>query len=198
VRRYWSSQALDTLRPFLVSLHLAGAALTTPAGPFAHAAAISPAVVAVVDVHATDVALDASHEAGAVTAAAGLAISPDEPIGPRFLGIMDRRFLAFIRQLHDGRHLTDEQAAAAPRLWARVRQLQPHLLPPHTGIAEDGSLLMAWDRGHHHLDLEVLPNGTVEWFYLDRASDRAEGEDVEAGGDLPGDFTARLGDLASA
>lgn len=36
---------------------------------------------------------------------------------------------------------------------------------------------MTWDNGSHHFEVEVLPDGRYDWFYLNRDSGERLGED---------------------
>ncbi|MBA3442037.1 MAG: UPF0175 family protein [Pyrinomonadaceae bacterium] len=103
--------------------------------------------------------------------------------------------------IHDDRvqELTDylarmEQAALihpnrATRAWQAWEELlvaTSHGLPvPDAAPGPDGELLFAWDRGEHHLELEVFPTTPVEFFYLNRVTDAVWGYDHIIGAVLP-------------
>lgn len=58
------------------------------------------------------------------------------------------------------------------RAWLSLRNATSSLLPvPDACPGPDGQLLFTWDRGDHHLELEVFPNGIGEFFYRNRQSD---------------------------
>ncbi len=54
---------------------------------------------------------------------------------------------------------------------------------PSVGIGPDGQVLYCWDKGRHHLELEIFPTpGTpAEFFYMDRAGDEKWVEDYNVG-----------------
>ena len=62
---------------------------------------------------------------------------------------------------------------------------------PNASPTDDGGLLMSWTRGGHHLEIEVMPDATYEWFYRHRAFDIAEGG-VERDTHLCDELIARL------
>lgn len=51
-------------------------------------------------------------------------------------------------------------------------------LPVPTALpSEDGSMHLAWDRDQHHLDVDLFPDGSFEWFYRNRLTDELDGTD---------------------
>ena len=72
-------------------------------------------------------------------------------------------------------------------LWKALdKQVGPTLKPPHAGPLEDDGFAMSWDSGRHHFEIEVAPDGTYGWFYMDRDSDsRYRGEDQPLGSVSP-------------
>lgn len=72
------------------------------------------------------------------------------------------------------------RAAKGLRLWA-----------PEASLTGEG-FLMVWDRGAHHVQVEVYPNGTFDWFYRDRSE-----EGYKFGEGLPlGEFRVSIAPLA--
>ena len=50
------------------------------------------------------------------------------------------------------------------RAWLSLRNATSPLLPvPDACSGPDGQLLFTWDRGEHHLELEVFPNGEGQY-----------------------------------
>ncbi len=37
---------------------------------------------------------------------------------------------------------------------------------PDIALGPDRQLLLCWDKGEHHFEIEVFPGGTIEFFYL--------------------------------
>lgn len=42
---------------------------------------------------------------------------------------------------------------------------------PDAGVCPDGPVLLTWDKGRHHFEIEVPTDGPLEYFYMDRATD---------------------------
>ena len=84
--------------------------------------------------------------------------------------------------------LSTERAEQIRTLWKALdKQVGPTLRPPHAGPLEDDGFAMSWDNGRHHFEIEVTPDGTYGWFYMDRDSDsRHGGEDQPLGSVSPG------------
>lgn len=38
---------------------------------------------------------------------------------------------------------------------------------------------MVWDRGDHHFEIELLPDGIYDWFYMNRSSATRGGEEEQ-------------------
>jgi len=49
--------------------------------------------------------------------------------------------------------------------------------PTQAGPTTDGWMELVWDNGRHHLDIDVRPDGTCEWFYRDRETGDYAGEE---------------------
>lgn len=72
-------------------------------------------------------------------------------------------------------------AARARKLWETLRQrIGPSLPPPYASPLESGSFAMVWDRGDHHFEIELLPDGTYDWFYMDRSCALRGGEEQQS------------------
>jgi hypothetical protein len=84
------------------------------------------------------------------------------------------------------------------RLWAcLLRQMPDRLSFPHATATESGDLVMTWDRGHHHFEIEVLHDGRYDWFYLDRSSGEREGEEDHPLGTCSPEMISRLRQTAA-
>jgi len=57
-------------------------------------------------------------------------------------------------------------------LWVAVAEMANSRVPvPDTAPAGNGGVMLAFDNGKDHLELELLPSGQVEVFFLDRTTD---------------------------
>ena len=64
------------------------------------------------------------------------------------------------------------------KAWSYLRQ---RLWAPEAAPTEEG-FRMVWDRGPHHLQIEVFPGGRFDWFYRDRDTERLQsGENLALG-----------------
>lgn len=79
------------------------------------------------------------------------------------------------------------------------RQGELYLLPIPVGSwREDGHAMLSWDHGIHHFEAELLPEGSVEWFYRNREGSEPSWEtESEFGANLPDGVLARLDRLRS-
>ncbi len=87
--------------------------------------------------------------------------------------------------------LSKRHVAVVRQVWDRLRYLIPELGVPAAGPTPEGSMQLAWDRDRHHFELDMHPDGAIEWFYLDRTTNMTDsGNDATAsapilGTDLP-------------
>jgi hypothetical protein len=88
----------------------------------------------------------------------------------------DAVWLAYLRSLPDKRTVSFVVANNAERIWRYLRPLANNIAIPDAAVTEGGGLFMSWDRGKHHLEIELLPNGRYEWFYRNRSTDAFAGE----------------------
>src|SRR5205085_4721084 len=88
---------------------------------------------------------------------------------------VEERWTRYLRAMPMRRLATAASAAACERLWTRLSEEVERLLPPNASPTDEGGVLMSWTRGAHHVEIEVLPNGTYEWFYRHRPLDIAVG-----------------------
>src|SRR5262245_18097722 len=69
-----------------------------------------------------------------------------------------------------------ERAREVCTLWELLeRRFGLPLRPPTAGAMEDDGFAMSWDSGRHHFEIDVAPDGSFRWFYMDRDSDARSG-----------------------
>lgn len=74
--------------------------------------------------------------------------------------------------------LSLQQVHEIERLWDRLRRQMPDPFDlPCSTATESGKLVMTWDSGPHHFEIEGFPDGRYDWFYLDRNSGERIGEE---------------------
>lgn len=63
---------------------------------------------------------------------------------------------------------------------------------PNVGVGPDGEVMLTWDSPEHHLELEIFPEGTGEFFYLNRKTDEAEEWEYTIGWAIPEEVIEKL------
>lgn len=59
-------------------------------------------------------------------------------------------------------------------VWDKIKGCVPGVVRvPHLDVREEGGVLLSWDQGVHHLDVEVLPDTSLDFFYLNRETNEA-------------------------
>ena len=62
------------------------------------------------------------------------------------------------------------------RAWKALQlliQYKKRIDLPAVGVGESSQILFEWDRGYHHLELEVFITGEAELFYLNRETNKS-------------------------
>ncbi|HEX4965152.1 MAG TPA: hypothetical protein VF173_30365 [Thermoanaerobaculia bacterium] len=72
------------------------------------------------------------------------------------------------------------------------------LKPPAAGALENDRFAMSWDNGRHHFEIEVAPNGTFDWFCMDRDSEARTGEEDQPLGSLSSKMISQLRDALAS
>lgn len=88
----------------------------------------------------------------------------------------DARLTLYARTWEDYLARLDELSPVAPdvrRVWA---SLGDRLWAPEAAPTTEGFRL-AWDRGAHHLQIEIFPGGLFDWFYRNRDEDATQFEE---------------------
>lgn len=100
---------------------------------------------------------------------------------------LSRIWPGYLVSLLTGGPLPRDQAERAIKLWATLRNAAGDLVAPHAAALEDGTFSMAWNKAQDHFEIELKPGGLFDWFYLDRLTDKMEGEQ-----DLPIGYDSAL------
>jgi hypothetical protein len=80
--------------------------------------------------------------------------------------------LAWLDEVSSGpdASISSRVAAVARAAWESVREASAGRMPvPAACTGPDGEMLYSWDRGRHHLEVEILPDGPAEWFHREEA-----------------------------
>ena len=107
---------------------------------------------------------------------------------------LQARWNAYLATLAQPRGpLTAEHAESVKRFWRHLRSLRSWNLPvPQAGPTEAPGFLLVWDRGRHHLEIEIYDDGTFDWFYRDRRDESYFGDDGLAPDARPSDLMDRI------
>ncbi len=100
---------------------------------------------------------------------------------------------AYLDRIRESSELRVGIAETVRDVWTELTRRIPGLDPPHAAPTEDGELIMVWDRGHNHFEVEITTRDKYEWFYRDRQTDTYAGEDGCRVGDYSEDFRSTLG-----
>ena len=88
--------------------------------------------------------------------------------------------------------ISSETAKAALTVWNDLSQMFRALAVPDAAPGPDRQLLYTWNRGKHHLELEIFPAAPAEFFYYNRDSEATWQEDYRVGDPLSTDAQAKL------
>lgn len=93
---------------------------------------------------------------------------------------------AFLEELQLRYRLPVEQVLVARRAASAVCGYTKDAHPTQSGLVEDRDeegpwLQLVWDKGRHHLEVDVAPGGDLEWFYRDRETDRVHSSETIKG-----------------
>jgi len=82
--------------------------------------------------------------------------------------------------------ITPETASLAKKAWMLIWASTGGKMPiPAACTGPDGQILYAWDRGRHHLELEIFADRAAEFFYKDRETRELWGADYNVGDRIP-------------
>lgn len=114
---------------------------------------------------------------------------PDTSVGSgkvvTFTPERERAWIQYLRGLARSETLPSFMVEAAERLWNGIRATAGSSSVPDAAVTETGGIFMSWDRGDHHLEIELNPDGQYEWFYRNRRTGEYGGE-----GSYPAEFVA--------
>jgi hypothetical protein len=108
---------------------------------------------------------------------------------------MHLEHLDFLKQVSTGERppITAETAFLASKAWQLIWKASDYKMPvPAACTGPDGRMFYSWDRGRHHLELEIIPGQPAEFFYRDRETEQLWGEDYRIGDTLSSEAIAKL------
>jgi len=105
------------------------------------------------------------------------------------------RHLAFLKQVSSGDEpaITQHIASQSMRAWVDIRRATRNRMPvPAAVTGPDGQMFYSWDRGRHHMELEIVPDEPAFFFYRDRQTGETWSQDYEVGDRLTAGIVSRL------
>ncbi len=80
----------------------------------------------------------------------------------------------YLGSVRDAGDISESTATLALIAWATLSDaISNSLSVPDAAPGPEGQLLYAWNKGEHHLELEIFPNSPAEFFYLNRVSNES-------------------------
>jgi hypothetical protein len=86
--------------------------------------------------------------------------------------------------------LPDANGRLARELWRMLRAAFAQVAVPQAGPVPEGGFQFVWDEGEHHLEIDILADRTIEWFYRNRRTNDVVGDDGIH--EIPAAFYERL------
>jgi hypothetical protein len=76
-------------------------------------------------------------------------------------------------------HLIKSKFLPVVRQFLQYLSLEvPKIIRPQAGPIDDEVFQLVWNYKHHHIDIDLNLNGTIDWFYYNRVSQQVHsGED---------------------
>lgn len=93
---------------------------------------------------------------------------------------LDSELIRYLQSICDSGDVTETAAAQAKVLWLSLQNnMNSHMAIPDAASGPNGEILLTWDKGEHHLELEIVPGATAELFYRNRLSEQLWAEEYE-------------------
>lgn len=81
----------------------------------------------------------------------------------------ERQWQEFLNTLYVAHDINQTQLTVARKLWRAITSLYGAFSPLSiTQPTADSALQMAWNADDEYLDIEIMPNGELSWFYRNR------------------------------
>ena len=87
----------------------------------------------------------------------------------------------YLGNVRDAGDISQSTATLALRAWASISELLAQNLPvPDAAPGPEGQLLFVWNKGEHHLELEIFPDSPSEFFYFNRVTNESWEDEYNA------------------
>jgi hypothetical protein len=102
-------------------------------------------------------------------------------------------FMRYLRRVVRDSVVDTDTADLGRQMWSELsKAANGRLRVPNAAPALGGQLLYTWDRGAHHLEVEIFPDAPSEFFYLNRETDEDWAADYNVGDSLPDGLLEKL------
>lgn len=99
----------------------------------------------------------------------------------------------YLAQMSDRGRLTTQLMTQVRSIWAELNERLGRRLPlPITTPTDEGTVQLAWNTKTQYVDIEVYPDGSIEWFYRNRTTDEVDGTDDERCLEISDSLLARM------
>ena len=108
---------------------------------------------------------------------------------------MHMEHLQYLSRVSTGDHppISPQTAILAQKAWQSIWIASDRMISvPAACTGADGKMFYSWDRGRHHLELEIAPGQDSEFFYRDRETGELWAEDHHIGDLLSPQAVAKL------
>ena len=103
------------------------------------------------------------------------------------------RLWRYIEEAQKANSVAADVAAAARQMWTKLSAATGNQLPlPDACPGPDGDLLYTWDRGDHHLEVEIELGTAPTAFYWNRRTGETWEADLEESSPVPEEVLSRL------
>ena len=105
----------------------------------------------------------------------------------------ERQLNEYIWGLSEKKQISSTTANNARSMWKRIATSTDNAIcVPDASAGPNGEFAFIWDRGEHHLELEVMPDSTVEFFYRNRSTGALWGQDSSVSNNFPLELFQKL------
>lgn len=106
--------------------------------------------------------------------------------------IIEEEILAFLEELE---HISDIQKKIATDFIKNITENVSDISDPYICETDCNTLQFAWDAKRFYLDIDINPDGLIDWFYIDRENRKQFGANKLD--KIPDDFISYLIILSS-
>jgi hypothetical protein len=110
----------------------------------------------------------------------------------------DRPWYRFLDELQVEHRYSAQHLSRVRDTWEEIRAFVGDRLPlPVTQSGAEGAIQLYWDNKRKYVEVDVLADGTLHWFYKDRSTEARDGTEDEPVRGVPSHLLARLVEFVS-